>query len=291
VAVLVRDQRTVLADGRAALHRIRAEAGRRFVPEMVEALAEEAAVERFWFDAVYGSPEVIAQAIPAAVHLDLADLRALARLLWAFVDFRSRFTATHTSGVVEVARILGARSGLDEAAAAEVGIAASLHDIGKLAIPGEILESEHPLDDRSRDQIRAHPYLGWRVLGRIRGLERLNALASYHHERLDGTGYPFRLGAADLPLGSRIVAVADVFTALTEERPYRRGLSSRETIGLLRGMAEAGALDPAVVNVAERSREELSAGRRQVQQSAAERYLHFSETLAGPIPTYHVSAA
>ena len=167
------------------------------------------------------------------VVLSEADFRGLARLFWQIVDFRSPFTATHTSGVAAVAGFLAPLAGVTGAAGRKVAIAAGLHDLGKLAVPSETLEKERPLTPEEVATLRSHPLHGWRILERIAGLEEINKWANFHHERLDGRGYPFQLPAAQMPLESRIVAVADVFTALTEERPYRRGMSGREAAGIL----------------------------------------------------------
>jgi len=271
--VLLREGVGAITAGRAALERLRAGAGETFVPELVRALEDTAKVERFWLDAAEGNPAVVAEAIPESARLGLGELKGLGRVLERLVDFRSRFTATHSSGVAAVARQLAAACALDEATASEIELAAALHDIGKLAVPGEILDAEPALDGRALDRIRAHPYHGWRVLGRVRGFERVAAWASYHHERLDGSGYPFRLSAAEIPFGSRLVAVADVFTALTEERPYRRGRCAREAAEVLAAEAAAGALDAGLVAAAVRDRDDLDAVRRAAQRAAGQRFL------------------
>jgi HD-GYP domain-containing protein (c-di-GMP phosphodiesterase class II) len=115
------------------------------------------------------------------------------------------------------------------------------------------------------------------VLKSVSGLEEINQWASYHHERIDGKGYPFQLSAAQIPFESRIVAVADVFTALTEERPYRRGMSGREATDILENMAAGGGLDHDLVALMTRNRKEAAVVRRVAQESASGRYLAFSE--------------
>ena len=152
---------------------------------------------------------------------------------------------------------------------------AGLHDLGKLAVASETLDKERPLSREERAALRDHPLHGWRILGRVRGLEQINTWASYHHERLDGSGYPFHVPGALIPRESRIVAVADVFTALTEERPYRRGMSVREAVGVLQGMAGGGALDAEIVERWSRQPRAGRVVRRLAQEGASERYLDF----------------
>lgn len=273
--------------GGGALREVRAGSGSRFVPEFVDALVEAADRPGFWLEAgETGDGDLLADPAFGAASLAEADLRALARLLWQIVDFRSRFTATHSSGVAAVTGFLAPLAGVTGAAGRKIVLAAGLHDLGKLAVSSETLEKERPLSRGELAELRKHPLNGWRVLERIPGMEEINSWASYHHERLDGQGYPFQLPAARLPLESRIVAVADVFTALTEERPYRRGMSGREAVGILGRMAEGGALDPDVVALMAVKREEAALVRRQAQDGESGRYLafrdHTPDALHGP---------
>src|SRR5208337_2538002 len=103
------------------------------------------------------------------------------------------------------------------------GIAGLLHDIGKLSVPEDILEKPAPLDCSEVNKIKAHSFMTHRILENIGSLDKITQWASLHHERLNGTGYPYHYGKEKLPVGARIIAVADVFTALTENRPYRKG--------------------------------------------------------------------
>jgi HD-GYP domain-containing protein (c-di-GMP phosphodiesterase class II) len=263
---LRRDELRAVTDG----------AGSRFVPEFVEALLDAAARPEFPREiGAHGDGDLREDPALGAASLSESDFRNLARLFWQLVDYRSRFTATHTSGVAAVAGLLAPLAGVAGAAGRRVAIAAGLHDLGKLSVASETLDKERPLSREERAALRDHPLHGWRILGRVRGLEQINTWANYHHERLDGSGYPFHVSGALIPRESRIVAVSDVFTALTEERPYRRGMSPREAIGVLQGMAGGGALDADVVDVLTANREQAAAARRLAQEGASTRYLAF----------------
>jgi len=252
--------------------------GSRFNPEFVAALAAAASRPGFWTEvAAAGDDDLRNDPAFGEVVLSEADFRGFARVFRQLVDFRSRFTATHSSGVTAVAGFLAPLAGITGAAGRMVAISASLHDLGKLGVPSETLEKETTLTRGEVTTLRGHPLHGWRILDKIAGLEEINKWASYHHERLDGQGYPFRLSAAQLPLESRIVAVADVFTALTEERPYRRGMSGREAVGILGDMADDGALDHDIVALMARNRGEAAEIRRLAQEDASGRYLDFRE--------------
>jgi HD-GYP domain-containing protein (c-di-GMP phosphodiesterase class II) len=264
--------------GREDLRAVVEGSGSRFVPEFVEALLEAAANPGFRREiGAHGDGDVREDPSLGAATLSESDFRSLAKLFWQLVDYRSRFTATHTSGVAAVAAFLAPLAGVTGAAGRRLAIAAGLHDLGKLAVPCETLDKERPLNREEHAALRDHPLHGWRILGRVRGLEQINTWASYHHERLDGSGYPFHVPGEMIPRESRIVAVADVFTAVTEERPYRRGMSPREAVGVLRDMANGGALDGDVVETMVANREEAAAVRRLAQEGASTRYQGFLE--------------
>jgi len=122
-----------------------------------------------------------------------------------------------------------------------------MHDIGKLGIPDNVLCKHSPLDDAEWELMRTHPEMGLTLLDRA-GQSRREVLAVlYHHERLDGSGYPYGLRAEGIPIEARIVAVADTYDALTSDRPYRLACSDAEARRVL--VEEAGArLDPRAVN-------------------------------------------
>src|ERR1700704_3431022 len=120
-----------------------------------------------------------------------------------------------------------------------------LHDIGKLAIPDQILDKHSALDAAEWTLMRSHPELGLSLLGQGRSRREMLAVL-YHHERLDGSGYPYGLGSVSIPIEARIVAVADTYDALTSDRPYRKARSPQDARRVV--MEEAGRrLDPRVV--------------------------------------------
>ncbi len=123
--------------------------------------------------------------------------------------------------------------GLSEDRARLVNRAALLHDIGKLRVPNSILDKAGKLDPAEWQIVQEHPRLTREILSRIGPFRDLAAIAGAHHERLDGLGYPDRLAAHQLPLEARIIAVADVFGALTEDRPYRPGMSYDEALAII----------------------------------------------------------
>ncbi|MGD9475852.1 MAG: HD-GYP domain-containing protein [Eubacteriaceae bacterium] len=153
----------------------------------------------------------------------------MSRLFSRVIDFRSPFTAVHSVGVAVVGSEIGKMCGLDQATCQKIKIAGYLHDLGKLAISNELLEKPAKLSDKEFAMVKAHVYETFILLDRVSGMEEINAIASLHHEKLDGSGYPFKMTAGQLNTEARILAIADIFTALTENRPYRKGMN-REAV-------------------------------------------------------------
>ncbi len=248
IAVLIDPRREPLEQADPIRRHVAAEQGRMFAPRWTDVFLSLADHEDFWFDCV--------AARETAPGGDLGDepfaigtavLAGVADLFRRIVDFRSRFTATHSAAVAEVAAHLARRSGFGDEAVQSMRVAGHLHDLGKLAIPAETLEKPAPLDEAEQRLMRAHPYHTDRTLAAVPALQTLRRWSAQHHERPDGGGYPFHLHGPDLSVGARIMAVADVFAALREDRPYRRALGAGETRGLMGRLAADRVLDAEVL--------------------------------------------
>jgi diguanylate cyclase (GGDEF)-like protein len=173
-----------------------------------------------------------------------ARLRAAASLANA-VDARDAYTSSHSYMVGELAACIARGMGLDGKYVELARLAGSLHDLGKLAIPEEILRKPGPLNDAERLVLERHPQIGHRMLDSL-GVEPVAAWVLHHHERWDGGGYPDHLGADQIPLGSRIIFVADAYDAMTTERVYRSRMSHEHAIAELERCAGTQ-FDPGVV--------------------------------------------
>ena len=247
-----------------------------FVPEMVEAFKQVAVRESFWLS--LGYPNEVEYylektTMPAgALGSDNNLLINAAEIIAEVVDFRSPFTATHSSGVAKVAQQMAAIAGFSKNQCLMMGIAGSLHDMGKLAVPSEILDKPSLLEPAEMSIVKTHPYHTYRLLRPFTGMKEIAQWAAYHHETMDGSGYPFRLGSDDLPLGSRIVAAADIYTALTEDRPYRRGLSREKALAIIKEMAKAEKLDKLVVSLLSENVVQIDAARVQAQEQRVRDY-------------------
>jgi putative nucleotidyltransferase with HDIG domain len=151
----------------------------------------------------------------------------------------------HQRRVAVYAALMAQRVGLDRSEVGRVRRAAALHDIGKAEVPAEMLRSSGPLEDEEFAAVQEHAVAGARIVSEL-GDEELTAIVRHHHERFDGSGYPDRLAGAEIPIGARIIAVADTFDAVTSERPYRSALDQPEALDLLDAVS-GSQLDPEVV--------------------------------------------
>ena len=187
-----------------------------------------------------------------------ARYRAAASLAKA-VDARDAYTGSHSERVGEIAARIARRLGIDEPQVELTRLAASLHDLGKLAIPEEILRKPAALNETERLVLERHPQIGYRMLESL-GVDPIADWVLHHHERWDGSGYPNGLAGDEIPLGARIIFVADAYDAMTSQRVYRQPLSVHEALAELRRCAGTQ-FDPEIVRAFSR---ELSLGGNQV---------------------------
>lgn len=278
VDVLTGRDREVLGKVSGICERIEKESGKHFMPELVEVFLNAARKESFWLDIVFPSiSQVLARRARAAtIELDMEGLLGLAKLFSLIIDFRSRFTAVHSSGVAATASSLAGFCGFSDEDCRLMSIAGFLHDLGKLSVPAEILESPGRLGEEDFRIIKGHTFYTCRILETIADLDVITAWASFHHERLEGKGYPFHYGGKELSFGSRIMSVADVFTAITEDRPYRKGMTQEEAFKVLEEMTEASTLDSEIVSILKQHYDKINATRNAAQAAAYQEYEEYS---------------
>jgi diguanylate cyclase (GGDEF)-like protein/putative nucleotidyltransferase with HDIG domain len=191
--------------------------------------------------------------------LELADLRRLAHgpdraarfraaaSLAQAVDARDTYTGSHSTRVAELGAWIAARLGLDVEYVELTRLAGSLHDLGKLAVPEEILRKPGPLTPAERMVLERHSQIGFRMLESL-GVDPVADWVLHHHERWDGTGYPDGLAGEEIPLGARIIFVADAYEAMTSDRAYRSRLTPQEAVAELERCAGTQ-FDPEIVSV------------------------------------------
>ncbi len=173
-----------------------------------------------------------------------ARYRAAASLAKA-VDARDEYTGSHSARVSEIAARIASRLGLDAEQIELIRLATSLHDLGKLSIPEEILRKPDALNDAERLVLERHPRIGFQMLESL-GVDPIADWVLHHHERWDGNGYPDRLRGEEIPLGARIIFVADAYDAMTSDRVYRRRLTDEEAVSELVRCAGTQ-FDPSIV--------------------------------------------
>ncbi len=248
-----------------------------FHPDFVDALFDISRKEYIWLDLASRTPVAKIPDIGLfnVLVLDTNDIMDLTGVFSQIIDFRSRFTSRHSAGVATTAEQMAVLAGLSPYECQMMKIAGDLHDLGKIAIRPEILEKPAKLNEDEFNEMRSHTYFTYSLLEPIRQFETINAWASYHHERLDGKGYPFHIKGENLSLGSRIMAVADVFTAITENRPYREGMQDDNAKMVLRKMAASGAIDERLVELLIGNYQDINERRENAQHEAAQRYEEF----------------
>lgn len=232
--------------------------GTLFDPELVDALMHAQSSEAFWI--ALEDRHILRRTwdmgqIETPQRISLDHLRQLSMILAYIVDQKSPFTARHSVGVADLAKYLASTYGLSESRCLKVEIAGLLHDLGKLHTPDRILDKAGPLDDTERSIMNQHSFETFEILRHIRGLGEIAQWAAYHHEGVRGGGYPFHPQQRDLSVEARLIAVADVFQALVQDRPYRKGLPLDAVIAELDRQARSGRLDEGLVEMAKEHRE------------------------------------
>lgn len=279
IAVLINRRKEILGQVEGITAAIQDKTGKMFHPQLVEVYRSLAGKEAFWLDLASNN------FIPSLkkyqslnlddINLNMYGILDLSQFFAKIIDFRSSFTANHSSGVAASAEALARLTGFTEQECLMMKVAGFLHDLGKLAVPTEILEKPGKLNKEELNVVRSHTFYTYQTLKPITELETINKWASFHHERLDGSGYPFHLSGEQLCLGSRIMAVADVFTAITEDRPYRKGMDRNKSLKILKEMAKNLALDYSVVDVLEKNYDDINDIRSTAQETSGKEYRQF----------------
>jgi len=214
-----------------------------FDPQLVRAFSHLRHDTAFWIDFNHKDPQGAVAGYEPQDTLLAADDGSLDRIAQAFsqvVDAKSPWTRRHSEGVAEIAVGMANVLGLNFAEQRHLRRAALLHDVGKLGISNTILDKPGKLTPAEMCEMRKHTHYTHEILIRVAGFRHLAELAASHHERMDGKGYHRGLYAGTLPLAARILAVADMYEALSAKRPYRADLTGEEVMSILTGHAGTG---------------------------------------------------
>ncbi len=201
-----------------------------------------------WYVLLVGSPLMVVQISIRSYARLRGQARAAFERITQIVGTRDTYTGTHSQEVAELAGKLARALGLPDEAVEQVEAAARVHDLGKIAVPDRILLKPGKLTDEEWSVIKRHPVVGAELLQGLEIYGGIVDIVRHEHEHWDGGGYPNGLAGEKIPLGSRILAVADVWNALTTDRPYRRAYSPQEARQIMGEMAGT-VLDPKLVDL------------------------------------------
>ena len=242
-----------------------------YAPDVLASFEELCRKDAVWMDLLY-SPDRFLEFLPLNQPVSLEETRMYTELVSQMIDFRSPFTAMHSAGVAASAVCLAELAGMSETEQRMMQIAGNLHDLGNLKISREILEKPGKLTEEEFNIIKEHAYFTYVILKDVEGFASIAAWAALHHEKLNGSGYPFRLDGSRIPLGARIMAVADIFSAVTEVRPYRKGMKKEDAVRVLRENVDSGGLSGGLVELLVSHYETVDDARDKASRKAGKRY-------------------
>lgn len=180
--------------------------------------------------------------------MDTFDLHDMVEALTAALDAKNSYTCGHSGRVAELSLRITRQLKLPLAEQDRIHVGAHLHDIGKIGIPDAILDKPGRLNSQEMEMIKTHPVIGDQIIGKTRLFQSVADIVRHHHERYDGKGYPDGLRGDEIPLGARVVAVADAFDAMTSPRPYRPAMDATAALNEL-VRCRNSQFDPMLVDV------------------------------------------
>jgi putative nucleotidyltransferase with HDIG domain len=239
---------------KGAVAEVTSRAGRWFDPDLAAVLQDLGQDDQFWAPLLANNLHTLVVDLePRSLvrEVDEDYLDDIAAGFARVVDAKSPFTAGHSDRVALFADLIAEEMGYTADRRRWLRRAALLHDIGKLGVSNSVLDKNGKLDEAEWAAIKRHPELGRIILSKIAALRDLATIAGSHHERLDGKGYPQGIKAAEIDLDTRIVTTADIFDALTADRPYRKAMPVSQAFDIMRGDLGT-AIDPGCFAALER---------------------------------------
>ena len=241
------------------------------VPDVEKILDEVRKKDYVWMNLFY-TTNLFSYLIKHNTSVSLDDTIKLTEAISFLIDFRSPFTAMHSAGVAASAVELAKYAGMNATEQKMMQIAGNMHDLGKLKVPTEILEKNGKLTDEEFNVIKEHAFYTYQILRKVDGFDEIAEWAGYHHEKLNGRGYPFGLSEDQIPLGTRIMTVADIFSAITEVRPYRKGMNREKVIEIMNENVERGEISKYLVEILISHYDDIDAVRENASREAGKRY-------------------
>jgi HD-GYP domain-containing protein (c-di-GMP phosphodiesterase class II) len=244
----------ILASKNAIRRKIKAKKDDWFQPNLVDIFLSLSEAEAFWLamERQASNAEGDWQTLWDSIEpVEFTDLKDVVLIFSKVIDAKSAYTAHHSRSVAQLSRLLGSLFKITEDQCERLELAALLHDLGMLRVPDAIVNKPLALTEAEKLVIHRHSFDTHEILKNIAGFETISQWASQHHERNNGQGYPYRNHANELAIEAKILAVADVFQALTQKRPYRNALSSSDLLQILQAESRIGQLDAEVVAMVE----------------------------------------
>lgn len=243
LAVVARDADVFASLGEDPVECLRARAGDAYDPLAVEIFTRIGSAAKAAYDSGDGWKAVLDCEPEPCVLVSNTRIDEVLRVLADFADLKSPWTRGHSPGVADLAMEAGERIGFDDEESCRLRRAGLVHDVGRVGVENGIWDKPGPLSIEEWERVRLHPYLTHRVLSRCGTLSPLADLAASHHERLDGSGYHRACVGDQLSMPARVLAAADVFSALCADRPHRPAMSHEAAADVLTGEASDGRLD------------------------------------------------
>lgn len=191
------------------------------------------AAERLQLEQTGGSAQTEAEEVHAWALANVVGFSMLDSMVTVVAN-KDRYTRRHSEDVLKYSLIIARQLGIDDKMCHTIAVAAILHDIGKIGVPDAILRKPGPLTEDEFEAVKQHPQMGAVIVAAVPGLEETLDAVRHHHERWDGNGYPMGLTGEETPLIARLMAVADAYSAMTSDRPYRKGMAHSTALGILR---------------------------------------------------------
>ena len=223
--------------------------GTLFSEEVTELFFKAVTCEKLLEMREKGLSDALHHELPKKV-LDYSDgeIRNIAEFFSKIVDYKSEFTQRHSTGVAQKAEIMAKFYGFDPEKAIRFYFAGALHDIGKLAVSNDILEKPDKLTADEFTEMKNHASATYYILSQVKEIPDILEWAANHHEKLNGKGYPRGLSEKELSFEDQLMAVVDIYQALTEKRPYKDGMSHEKTVSILKEMVDRGELNGQIVD-------------------------------------------
>jgi HD-GYP domain-containing protein (c-di-GMP phosphodiesterase class II) len=278
VDVLLSPDEFILTQKKSVTEKIKEKVAEVFHPEVFEAFLKASKSDIFWIDINNMSMHQLFNKIDFSLDFELTIDQTVefALTISRIIDFRSKFTASHSYTVAHLAEQIGKYFRFDDEKCKKLLIAGYIHDIGKIGIDPGLLEKDGPLTDDEFRMMKLHAYYTGQILSELNVSEWFREIVIWtenHHEKNDGTGYPHGLHEDDLDKGGKILAFADVITALLEDRPYRKGMELEKAFSILREEI-APKISSKMFEVIEEYKEEISQIVNECQEFSRNKYQH-----------------